>query len=201
MEEKIEIKGKTKREVNMELLRIVGMLMVITLHCLGNGLLLGNSTISVYNTVLIRFLDFFSLTANAIFLIISGYYSINKKFNLKKVLNLWGKTIFYSILIYLICRVLNLNMQIIDNASFVSFFPVISGEYWFINAYYANSWLMIPYILLMIITVFIVCLFIDLIMRGLYFGIKKIPIVNKIVKKSNDKLDKINLRLNNYITD
>ena len=66
---------------------------------------------------------------------------------------------------------------------------------------YANSWLMIPYILLMIITVFIVCLFIDLIMRGLYFGIKKIPIVNKIVKKSNDKLDKINLRLNNYITD
>lgn len=381
MEEKIEIKGKTKREANMELLRIVGMLMVITLHCLGNGLLLGNSTISVYNTVLIRFLDFFSLTANAIFLIISGYYSINKKFNLKKVLNLWGKTIFYSILIYLICRVLNLNMQIIDNASFVSFFPVISGEYWFINAYivlyflepilnimlnklsqkqfkyllitaivmlgivkiilnpggvlagtmlpvilvymigayirkyvtikpvkycfvkyilltaiatllyiilsvivkqidnntiyslikkligefreysniliiamtvlifikfktmtiksnfiekiitfispsvfsiylihqsinirdtmwlkmgimdYANSWLMIPYILLMIITVFIVCLFIDLIMRGLYFGIKKIPIVNKIVKKSNDKLDKINLRLNNYITD
>ncbi len=133
-ETNVQKNGKT-RDTNMELLRIVAMFMVITLHCLGNGQLLGNTSISVYNIIAIRLLDFFSLTANAIFLIISGYYSIDKKFNIKRILTLWGKTIFYSILIYIICNFFNLNIQSVTSASFVSFFPILSGEYWFINAY------------------------------------------------------------------
>ena len=120
------------RDVNIELLRIVAMLMVVTLHCLGNGLLLDNPNINIYNSVLIRLLDTFSLTANSIFLIISGYYSINSKFNLKKILTLWGKTILYSLLIYAICRILNYITVAYD-----SFLPIFSGQYWFISAYIA----------------------------------------------------------------
>ena len=381
MEEVIVEKKETKRDTNMELLRIVAMFMVITLHCLGNGQLLGNTSISVYNIIAIRLLDFFSLTANAIFLIISGYYSIDKKFNIKRILTLWGKTIFYSILIYIICNFFNLNIQSVTSASFVSFFPILSGEYWFINAYivlyflspilnvmlnklnrkqfkyllitsiimigiirvifnpggtltgtmlpvilvymigaymrkfvtiepkkycfvkyilftaiatfifitlsiilklidnniiyslikriisefreysnililimtilifykfktitikskfiskiitiispsvfsiylihqsinirdtmwlkmgimqYADSWFMLPYILIMIAMVFIICLCIDLIRRVSYYGIKKVPIITKILEKINEKLYKINSRINNYIAD
>ena len=54
----------------------------------------------MYNLFFIRFLDTLSLTANAIFLIITGYYLIDKKFNLKKILVLWGRTIFKKVCWY-----------------------------------------------------------------------------------------------------
>ena len=111
-----------KREVNIELLRIVAMFMVITLHCVGHGLLLENKNINPVNSILVRFLDSFSLTANSIFILITGYYYIEKKFNIKKILLLWGKTLIYSILIFAICNILGMHTNV-----FYSFFPILSG--------------------------------------------------------------------------
>lgn len=127
-------KKKVKRDANIELLRIVAMLMVITLHCVGHSGLLGNEKLNTINLILVRFLDSFSATANAIFIIITGYYSISQKINLKRILSLWGKTILYSSLISIICIILGKNVS-----AFRSFFPVLSGEYWFISAYIAFS--------------------------------------------------------------
>ena len=64
---------------------------------------------------------------------------------------------------------------------------------------YADSWLMLPYIVLMIISVFIACLLIDLIIRGICYGIKKIPIINRCINKLNNRLDNISSKLNSYI--
>lgn len=125
------------REANMELLRIVAMLMVITLHCVGRGLLLSNSVISNVNLLLIQFLDSFSLTANSLFILLTGYYYIGKKFNLRKILSLWGKTLFYCILIFTIYSILNLKTNFLN-----SFFPVFSGAYWFITSYIALYFIM-----------------------------------------------------------
>lgn len=125
------------REANMELLRIVAMLMVITLHCVGRGLLLSNPVISNVNLLLIQFLDSFSLTANSLFILLTGYYYIGKKFNLRKILSLWGKTLFYCILIFTIYSILNLKTNFLN-----SFFPVFSGAYWFITSYIALYFIM-----------------------------------------------------------
>lgn len=125
------------RKANMELLRIVAMLMVITLHCVGRGLLLSNSVISNVNLLLIQFLDSFSLTANSLFILLTGYYYIGKKFNLRKILSLWGKTLFYCILIFTIYSILNLKTNFLN-----SFFPVFSGAYWFITSYIALYFIM-----------------------------------------------------------
>lgn len=125
------------REANMELLRIVAMIMVVTLHCVGHGKLLGNSNISMGNLILLRFLDSFAQVANALFLLTSGYYMINKKFNLKRILNLWGKTLLYSYIIYIICILLGRDTQIIT-----SLFPVTTANYWFISAYISLYFLM-----------------------------------------------------------
>lgn len=105
--------------------------MVISLHAIGNAPLFVNANLSIYNTILLRFIDTFSLTANGIFLIISGYYMIDKKMNIKKIFCLWGKVLFYSILIYTICK-LFLGMK---TFAYESFLPVLSGQYWFISAY------------------------------------------------------------------
>lgn len=375
MEEKNLVKNETKRETNMDLLRIVGMLMVITIHCLSYNLVY-NPQINIFNSLIIKFLDILVIPANAIFILLSAYYSIDKKFNLKRILNLWGKTIFYSLLIFLLFKILGQKTN-----DFQSLFPVISGQYWFIDAYlimsflspilniimnklnkkqntflvifgivtlgvirvlvnptgilmgamlpfiflyiigayikkyveirpkelymtkyiliaviitllsiiiysvakrinnaviiylltiifngieeynsllgvlmsvyifmrfrtitiksktftkiisfivpsifsvylihenvnlkkvlwanlgimnFANSWFMVPYILLMIISVFITCVIIDLIKRGIYYLVKKIPFVYKCINILNTRIEKINLKINNYLAE
>lgn len=130
-------KSAKKRETNMELLRIVAMLMVLIQHCVGRGLLLGNPSINISNLILIRFLDSLAQVANASFLFITGYYMINKKFNLKRILNLWGKTILYSLIIFVICSFLGIYA---DALAFL--FPITFGEYWFISAYIALYFLL-----------------------------------------------------------
>ena len=132
----MEIKTK-KRDVNIELLRIVAMFMVITLHCIQHGLLLNNRNISIVNSILIQFLNFFALTANAIFIIITGYYNIEKKFNINKILTLWGKTLLYSIIIFAFCTILDMKTYVYN-----SFFPIMSGQYWFISSYISLCFLM-----------------------------------------------------------
>lgn len=132
MEETNVQKSVKKRDMNIELLRIIAMLMVITLHAIGNGLLFQNANLSTFNTLLLRFLDTFSLTANGIFLLITGYYLIDKKMNLKKILSLWGRVILYSVLMYIICKSIGLPTDIYN-----SFLPIMAGQYWFISAYIA----------------------------------------------------------------
>lgn len=125
------------RDTNIELLRIVAMLMVIAQHAISHGLLLQMENINAYNILLLKFINTFSLTANSIFFVISGYYSINKKtLNIKKILSLWGKVLFYSIVIYVICKGLGR-----ETIAYDSFLPILSGQYWFVSTYIALSFL------------------------------------------------------------
>lgn len=127
------LNGVKKRDINVELLRIVAIIMVTAIHCVDNGLILKNlNDLSVFNYVLVNFLRVCVGIANGLFILITGYYQINNKFNIKKIANLWGKTFFYSILIFIILSLLNYNTNL-----FYSLFPISTGIYWFISAYIA----------------------------------------------------------------
>lgn len=99
-QEKFTTNKPKTRDTNIDLLRIIAMLMVITIHCLGNGNLLGNSKIPTYNLAGIRILDTLSLVAVPTFFIISGYYMSSYKINLKKYFFYMEK--LYFILYYYI---------------------------------------------------------------------------------------------------
>ena len=74
-----------KRDTNIELLRIVAMLMVTMIHCVDNGLIINNTpNLSIFNYVLIHFVRAFVGIANGLFILITGYYQINSRFKLKK---------------------------------------------------------------------------------------------------------------------
>lgn len=105
--------------------------MVISLHAINNALLFKNANLSMYNTVLLRFIDTLSQVANGTFLIISGYYMIENKMNIKKIFCLWGKVLFYSILMYVVCKFI-FGMRAF---AYESFLPIFTGQYWFISAY------------------------------------------------------------------
>ena len=130
-EEQEKLTTNKTRDTNIDLLRIIAMLMVITIHCLGNGNLLGNSKIPTYNLAGIRILDTLSLVAVPTFFIISGYYMSSYKINLKKIFLLYGRVVFYSLLLYFIGTLINIKTN-----KFSAFFPISSGSYWFVNAYF-----------------------------------------------------------------
>jgi surface polysaccharide O-acyltransferase-like enzyme len=71
-------------------------------------------------------------TGVSIFVLISGYFGINK--TIKKILQLEMAIIFYSVLSTITISFIQ-NCWDIKNI-IIAFFPVISGKYWFITSYF-----------------------------------------------------------------
>lgn len=81
------MKEKT-RETNIELFRIIAMFMVVVTHSIQHSYLLENAQISNMNFLFVEFIKILTGICNTCFIIISGYYMINTKFKLQKVLSL-----------------------------------------------------------------------------------------------------------------
>lgn len=123
--------NKKTRDTNIELLRIFAMFLVILTHCLLHAQALYQLNFSSMNFMIIDTLKIISWMSNTIFILISGYYMVNSKFKLKKILNLWGLTLFYSIGIYIIQGLIKGDYE----NTLYCFFPITKGHYWFIVAY------------------------------------------------------------------
>lgn len=127
---------KSNRESNFELLRIVSMLMIVTLHLLSNeGILslpIGDSN---YNLGWI--LESFFIVAANVYVLISGYFSVKSKFSFKKVIKLWLTVLFYSYGITFLLYFFKSNFNLVYSLSHLKLvaFPVIFGEYWFVTIY------------------------------------------------------------------
>ena len=124
--------GNMKRNVSLDLLRIIAMIMIVTLHVLGkgNGFAITDPVIRMFSWTL----EALCIVAVNLYVLISGYFLLDSKFKVKKVLLLWGKVIFYSWLMLLIFKCLGLNIGF-KNA-FVSIFPILTKDnYWFITVY------------------------------------------------------------------
>ena len=126
-----------KRDTNIELLRIICIVMIIALHYIQHG---GIFEYELQNTTGYHILTvikiFFLVSVNCFFLI-TGYYYAKTKFNTKKILLLWGKTILYSVLIYIICLIFDYK-HIGGPTEFIqSFFPILTASYWFLTIYIA----------------------------------------------------------------
>lgn len=134
-----------KRDTNIELLRIICIVMIIALHYIQHG---GNFEYELQNTTGYHILTvikiFFLVSVNCFFLI-TGYYYAKTKFNTKKILLLWGKTILYSVLIYIVCLIFDYQ-HIGGPTEFIqSFFPILTASYWFLTIYIA-LYFVIPFL-------------------------------------------------------
>ena len=65
---------------------------------------------------------------------------------------------------------------------------------------YANTWYFVPYLLGLVVLVFLICLAIDLLRRGLYALLKTVPIINKGITKLNEKINCLNNKIDNIFT-
>lgn len=139
------IKEETKRQSNIELLRITSMLLIICHHFFvhGNFDFLNSGTF--LNEEWAHFWEMGGKIGVNIFVIISGYFSI-KSTNTKpsKIIKLWLQIFTYSIGIYIIFALFS-GMQIENKDVAKSFFPIIFQNWWFASTYFI-LYLLIPFI-------------------------------------------------------
>ena len=134
LENKEEMVKVKKRNIGLDCLRIISMIMIVFLHYLSKGgLLRAENTSGIYH-IIYYFIEALSIIAVNCYVLISGYFLIRSKFRWKKVLQLWLETLFYSIFIYIIIVVLGLK-ELDIKGIIKSLFPIITKEYWFINVY------------------------------------------------------------------
>jgi len=142
-----------KRELNYELLRIIAMLMIVCLHYLSKGGLLGDParadmTATGYTAWLV---EAFCLVAVNVYVLISGYFGVDvggKKYSfqevLKKPFQIWKQVFFYSMLFG--CGALIIGVQEFDLYQFFSYcFPLVTEHYWFAT-YYIVLCLLMPFL-------------------------------------------------------
>lgn len=128
-----------KRLANIEMLRILAMMMVVSLHFLAKGKLLpaltGHFGLQGY---LAWLLEAFSITAVDVYVLISGYFLVETGFRCSRLIRLWLQVLFYTILVPVVLMALG----ILHPASFTAhqllmdILPVSMLHYWFISAYF-----------------------------------------------------------------
>ncbi len=92
-----------KRQANYELLRIIAMFMVVTLHYLSHtGMLLSAGAGGSVSQVLGMLVESFCIVAVNVYVLISGYFLVKSGFKVKRVLILVCQVLFYATLIPLI---------------------------------------------------------------------------------------------------
>lgn len=129
---------KKPRELNIELLRIILMLMIVSHHFLMRGrglhLLYTSGSTHIDNTALHGlFIDSFLIMTVNCFVFISGYYGI--KFRIRTVLSLFVQAVTYSIFLDVFFSIAggdDLSMDMVWNG----LLSIPNGQWWFITAYF-----------------------------------------------------------------
>lgn len=127
-----------KRNANLDLLRIISMLMVTMLHALTKSDLLpflGN-TVPVNGWIAWVF-EVLSVSAVNIFMMISGYFLISSKFKIGRLVEIILQTVFYSAGAFGLFLILGkASIEGMNIYNFLEYFlPIHMETYWFISAY------------------------------------------------------------------
>ena len=127
------------RMMNLELLRCIAMMMVVALHFLGKGGLLGDlSQKNLGVTEMVAWaLESFCIVAVNVYMLISGYFLCQSGFKLSRLFQLLMQIWFYSVVFGLLGAVFGMvPAETVDLYYFLQLiFPVSMNHYWFMTAY------------------------------------------------------------------
>ena len=124
-----------EREVNLDLLRVFAMFLIVSLHSIDHsGVLETAESMGGLALFYTRFVYGLCQICVNCFVLISGYFLVNAKVRIKKIINLWMEIVFYSFSLKLFMLVIM--HKPISVVSIIScLFPVVSGRYWFMTIY------------------------------------------------------------------
>ena len=140
---------KKNRNANLDLLRIVSMLLIVLLHSIDHSGVLENAeNCSTIMYFYVRFTYALCQVCVNIYIMLSGYFMINSKFRLHKLVVLWIEACFYSLVLRLVFMVTG--QESFSPVSLVScLFPILTGRYWFLTIY-VGMYLISPFLNMLI---------------------------------------------------
>jgi len=125
-----------RRNIGIDLLRVVAAFYAIVLHILGVGGLQGAAS-GAGQALVCNALSMWCYCAVNIFGIITGfvgYTEEDRPLKLKNYLRLWGEVVFYNLLLTVLTLWLRPGSARVSSLLF-SFFPLLSNKHWYFTAY------------------------------------------------------------------
>lgn len=136
--------NRPRRNIGIELLRIIAMLMIIGLHYMNFGGIIWNQHVSVLNHYLSWGLEALFFVAVDCYVLISGYFLVKStNFHWSKVVRLWLQVVFYTILFSFLVYFYTGHKG--SQGIFKMLMPVYYHVYWFITAY-IGMYILSPYL-------------------------------------------------------
>lgn len=125
-----------EKNINVELLRVISMLMILMLHYFNQGKVLEltkTGGITYYLVWIVEGICFISVN---LYMLISGYFLSNKRFSWKRLISFYITVLFYSVVISVIC--FSTGIATCNLKTFLSVFPIVgSRSNWFVTIYVA----------------------------------------------------------------
>lgn len=132
------------RSSNFELLRLFCMLMIIFFHYSDHGIVnIYNVPFSI-NRLALEFALIGGGLGNCVFILLTGYFLSESKFEYKKIVKLYCQVFFYSIFLGILCFLMG---DVAFNYKNLSdfLFPITHDQYWWFSQYFI-LYLIFPFI-------------------------------------------------------
>lgn len=134
---KMQTKRK-ERMSNIELLRILAMFMVVSLHYLAKGGFLQELPGKLQgNSLMAWILEALCIGAVNVYVLIAGYFMVDAEFKIGRALKLWLQILFYAVLIPVVLILTGVvsvkDLTTYDILQYI--FPVYMEQYWFGTEY------------------------------------------------------------------
>lgn len=126
--------NRKERHSGIDLLRVVSMLMVLMLHILGYGGVLGRIGPGNSNYIAVWFLESGIYCAINCYAMISGYVGVDSTYRYSNLVMLWLQVVFYLLLGNLLFACFipgSADLKTIIK----SFMPFLRNQYWYFTAY------------------------------------------------------------------
>jgi len=132
-----------KRKSNIELLRIISMMMIIILHFVGPFTQIEKENINNY--YIIHLFESISIIGVNIFVIISSYFLFDKKsIKIRKIIDLLSIVLFYGVLFFVVATYFKIKPYS-SKELFLSILPFWECRRWFVLSY-IFLYLLSPYL-------------------------------------------------------
>lgn len=128
----------TDRQSNIELLRIISMMMIVFHHFAVHGGFVWEQSDASISHFWYNLISMAGKIGVDVFVLISGYFLIESRsglFNLKKLLKLWGQVFFYSVGLYAVFSLFKGDDYGIKTL-LKSLFPITFSSWWFASTYF-----------------------------------------------------------------
>lgn len=138
------VENKSVRMVNLDALRVLSMILILLLHSIDHSGVIEAASQFGINYYYVRFVYMLTQICVNCYVMLSGYFLVNTKFKISKLVRLWAETVFYSLIIKAVFMVIgDISFSVISLVSCL--FPIITGRYWFITIY-VGMYVLSPFI-------------------------------------------------------